>query len=357
MKKLMRCLVFCGLSVSISQMAMAEKALHLFNWNDYIAEDTVARFEAQCGCKVVQDYFSSTEEMMAKLLAGAGDYDVAIPTQNAVEALIKQGFLMPLDKSKLTNIGNMSPGYMDKAYDKGNQFSLPYAFTTTLIGYNENKIKELGLNPADWSIIFDPAVLAKIKGKVTVMDDSEELFAAALKYLGYSINDTDEKHLKEAQAVILKAKPYWAAFNSSSYIKELTVGNIWVAHGYSSDMFQARVDAADAGRDFSVSFVMPKQGGVLALDNMVIPKKAREPELAHQFINFMMIPENAAELTNVVGTGNPNVAAMPMIDESILAVPAIFPDAELQTKLETIGARTAKERRFINKLWTDIKAR
>jgi spermidine/putrescine transport system substrate-binding protein len=336
---------------------MAEKALNLFNWNDYIAEETVARFEALCGCKVVQDYFSATEEMMAKLLAGGGDYDVVIPTQNAVEALIKQGFLLPLDKTKLGNIGNSAAGYMNKAYDLGNVYSVPYAFTTTLVGYNENKIAELGIDPADWSIIFDPAVLAKIKGKVTVMDDAEELFGAALKYLGYSINDNNEAHLKEAQAVILKAKPYWAAFNSSSYIKELTVGNIWVAHGYSSDMFQARADAADADRDFSVNFVLPTQGAVLALDNMVIPKKARDPELAHMFINFMMDPQNAAELTTIVGTGNPNAAATPFIDEDILKITAIFPTPELQAKLETVSARNAKERRLVNKLWTEIKVR
>ena len=352
MKKLLCCFVLC-----LSQFAMAEKALNLFNWNDYIAEETVARFEALCGCKVVQDYFSATEEMMAKLLAGGGDYDVVIPTQNAVEALVKQGFLLPLDKTKLGNIGNSAAGYMNKAYDPGNVYSVPYAFTTTLVGYNENKIAELGIDPADWSIIFDPAVLAKIKGKVTVMDDAEELFGAALKYLGYSINDNNEKHLKEAQAVILKAKPYWAAFNSSSYIKELTVGNIWVAHGYSSDMFQARADAADAGRDFSVNFVLPTQGAVLALDNMVIPKKARDPELAHMFINFMMDPQNAAELTTIVGTGNPNAAATPFIDEDILKITAIFPTPELQAKLETVSARNAKERRLVNKLWTEIKVR
>ena len=189
------------------------------------------------------------------------------------------------------------------------------------------------------------------------MDDSEELFAAALKYLGYSANDNNEQHLKEAQAVILKAKPYWAAFNSSSYIKELTVGNIWVAHGYSSDMFQARADARDANRDFSVSFVLPKQGAVLALDNMVIPKKARNPALAHQFINFMMAPENAAELSNIVGTGNPNAAAKAFIDEEILAISAIFPSEEQMASLETLGARKARERRLISRLWTEIKVR
>ena len=354
MKKLVTAVV---LSLAAVSSAQAQKTLNLFNWNDYIADETVTRFEQQCNCKVVQDYFSSTEEMMAKLLAGGGDYDVVIPTQNAVEALIKQGFLMPLDKTKLGNVKNMAPGFMNRSYDAGDQYSLPYAFTTTLIGYNENRLQELGLDPADWRIIFDPEVLSKLKGKVTVMDDSEELIAAAMKYLGYSVNDTNEQHLKEAQAVILKAKPYWAAFNSSSYIKELTVGNIWVAHGYSSDMFQARSDAKEAGRPFSIGFVLPKQGAVLALDNMVIPKKARSPELAHQFINFMMAPENAAELSNIVGTGNPNLAAKELIEPEILAINAIFPNDQQLETLETISARNSKERRFNSRLWTEIKVR
>lgn len=357
MNRLLGCLLVTALATGFAPLAAADKVLYLFNWNDYIADETVARFQKQCGCKVVQDYFSSTEEMMAKLLAGGGDYDVVIPTQNAVEALVKQNFLLALDKSKLGNMVNMATGFMNKAYDPGNVYSLPYAFTTTLVGYNESRLNELGINPADWSIIFDPAVLEKIKGKITVMDDSEELFAAALKYLGYSVNDGNEQHLKEAQAVILKAKPYWAAFNSSSYIKELTVGNIWVAHGYSSDMFQARADAEEAERDFSVNFVLPKQGAVLALDNMVIPKKARNPALAHEFINFMMAPENAAELSNVVGTGNPNASAKAYIDDDILAISAIFPSPEQLATLETISARKVKERRLISRLWTEVKVR
>jgi len=293
--------------------------------------------------------------MMAKLLAGASGYDVVVPTQNAVQALIKQDFLQELDKGQLPNFKNTDPGFLDRSYDPGNVYSVPYAFTTTLIGYNEQQLAKLGITPDDWSVIFDPAVLEKLKGKVTVMDDAEELFGAALKYLGYSVNDRDEKHLREAQQVIMKAKPYWAAFNSSSYIKELTVGNIWVAHGYSSDMVQARADAQAAARDFSINFVLPKQGAVLALDNMVIPKDSKNKALAYQFINFMLDGKNAASLTNEIGAGNPNAAAAEFIDAEIKQQKAIFPDAATLAKLETIEATDAKQRRLLNKLWTEIK--
>ncbi|MDT8282080.1 MAG: spermidine/putrescine ABC transporter substrate-binding protein [Gammaproteobacteria bacterium] len=351
MKKLLASVML----MATAQLAIAGDQLHLFNWNDYIAEQTVEDFENSCNCRLVQDYYSSTEEMMAKLLAGASGYDVVVPTQNAVQALIKQGFLQPLDKTQLTHFKNIDSGFLNRSYDPANTYSVPYAFTTTLIGYNEQQLKKLGVQANDWAVIFDPDVLKKLQGKVTVMDDAEELFAAALKYLGYSVNDRDKKHLREAQQVIMKAKPYWAAFNSSSYIKDLTVGNIWVAHGYSSDMVQARADAKAAARDFTVAYALPKQGAVLALDNLVIPKQAKNMALAYQFINFMLLARNAAALTNEIGAGNPNRAAAEFIDAELKQQQAIFPDAATLTTLETIDASNAKQRRLLNKLWTEIK--
>ncbi len=333
----------------------AVEELHMFNWNDYISTDVVADFEQTYNCKVVQDYYSGTEEMMAKLLAGASGYDLVIPTQNAVQALIQQGFLEKLDKGALANLKNLDPAFLNRSYDPGNIYSLPYAYTTTLIGFNEQRLKEQGIEPTSWAVIFDPAVLAKIKGKVTVMDDADELFGAALKYLGYSVNDVDEKHLREAQAVIIKAKPYWAAFNSSSYIKELTVGNIWVAHGYSSDMVQARNDALAAKRNFMVNFILPKEGAILALDNMVIPQAARNKKLAHLFIDFLLDGKNAAGLSNDVGAGNPNKAALPFINADLKELTAIFPDQQTLATLETLEATNAKVRRLKNTLWTEIK--
>ena len=174
----------------LASPVFAGEELHIFNWNDYMSEEVVAGFEKSCNCKVVQDYYSGTEEMMAKLQAGASGYDLVIPTQNAVQALIQQGFLEKLDKGALANIKNQDPGFLNRSYDPGNVYSLPYAYTTTLIGFNVQRLKEQGIEPTGWALIFDPQVLEKIKGKVTVMDDADELFGAALKYLGYSVNDT-----------------------------------------------------------------------------------------------------------------------------------------------------------------------
>jgi spermidine/putrescine transport system substrate-binding protein len=336
--------------------AFAKDQLHLYNWNNYIAPETIKRFEEFCKCEVVQTYYSDNEELLAKLAAGAKGYDVLVPTGNAVQALIRGSQLKALDKTQLPNIKNVDPTYLDTKFDPGNKYSVPYAMSTTILGYNDEKMKELGLPTDTWAVIFDPKYLAKVKGRVTVLDSPNELFAAALKYLGYSANDTDEKHWKEAADVIRKAKPYWAAFNASSYIKELTVGNIWLVHGYSNDIFQANLDAQAAGRKFRILQGMPKEGAVLAVDNMVIHKDAPRSDLALKFINFMLDGKNSAELTNLIGSGNPNLAAAQFIKPELKAMPAIFPPKDVQARLEQLQDLTPAQRRLRSRMWTEIKA-
>ncbi len=354
MKRLL--LVVASLVLAAPAFA-AKDQLHLYNWNNYIAPETVKRFEDSCKCEVVQTYYSDNEELLAKLAAGAKGYDVLVPTSNAVQALIRGGQLLPLDKSKLPNMKNVDPVYLNTPFDPGNKYSVPYAMSTTIIGYNDVKIKELGLPTDTWAVVFDRKYLEKIKGRITVLDSANELFASALKYLGYSANDVEPKHWDEAAALMKKAKPYWAAFNASSYIKELTVGNIWLVHGYSNDIFQANLDAEAAKRPFHIVQGVPKEGAVLAVDNMVIHKNAPRPDLALAFMNFMLDGRNSAELTNLIGSGNPNTDAMKSIKPELLKYPAIFPPKDLQSKLEQLKDLNAAQRRLRNKLWTEIKAR
>jgi spermidine/putrescine transport system substrate-binding protein len=334
----------------------ARNELHLYNWNDYLPAETVSRFEEFCKCTVVQTFYSDNEELLAKLAAGARGYDMYVPTSHAVQTLIRSGRLMPLDKARVPNLRNIDPAYLDTPFDPGNRFSVPYAYGTTIIGYNAEKVKELGLPTDTWAVIFEPRYLEKIKGRITVLDSAGELFAAALVYLGYPGNDVDPRHWSEAAAVIKRAKPYWAAFNSSSYIKELTLGNVWVAQGYSGDIFQANNDARAAGRKFSVRAGMPKEGAVLGVDNMVIDKNAARPDLALAFMNFMLDGRNSADLTNLIGSGNPNAAAAAFIRTEIRSDPAIFPAKSFQAKLFQPLELTGPERRLRNKLWTEIKA-
>lgn len=346
-----------ALALWLAGPAQAVETLYLYNWNNYISDATVARFEARCGCKVVQDYYSDNEEMLAKLAAGASGYDLIVPTGNAVEALIRSRQLRPIDKAKLPHLKNIKPEFLDRFFDPGNRYSVPYAYTVTLIGYNTAHIRELGLPTDTWALIFEPKYLKKLKGRVTVLDSQRELMAAAMLYLGHDINDTDEAKWKQARDLILRAKPYWAAFNASSYIKELTVGNIWVAHGYSNDMFQANADAQAAGRPFAIGYASPKEGAVLALDSLVLHKTGRHPELAHRFIDFMLEGENSAELTNLIGSGNPNRDALRTIRPEISDNPAVFPDAAAMERLAMMRDLDRKSRRVLNRIWTEIKLR
>jgi spermidine/putrescine transport system substrate-binding protein len=331
--------------------------LHLFNWNNYIAPETIRRFEKLCDCKLSQDYYSDNEEMLAKLAAGATGYDLIVPTSNAMDTLIRQGALKPLDKTLLPNLKNIDPSYLDTPFDPGNRYSVPYAYTISLLGFNQEKINELDLPTDTWAIIFEPRYLEKIKGRVTVLDSQRELMAAALKYLGYSINDADEKHWKEAADLIVRAKPYWAAFSNTSYIKELATGNLWVAHGYSNDMFQAALDAKKTGRAFTIGYSTPDEGAVLALDSMVLHRSGNRPDLAHQFINFMLEGKNSAELSNLLGSGNPNTEAMHYVQPELAANSAIFPSPELLGRLEMLRDLDRKQRRLLSRVWTEIKLR
>lgn len=350
MKKLLWSLLF------ITSLVKAEDVLNLFNWNNAISPATIKRFEQSCKCKVKETYYGSMEEMLAKLSAGAKGFDVMGPSNYGLTPLIKQNMLQPLDHSKLPNLKNLNPKFMNTPLDPGNKYSVPYDFTVTLVGYNDKKVKEFGLDPSTWGIVFDPKQLAKIKGKVTVLDDSREVIAAALRYNGFSANSNNPAELARAKETIMKAKPYWAAFNSQSYIKELTVGNIWVALGYSNDMFQAQQDAQAAKRPFSILFQVQKEGNGMTADSFVIQKGAPRPDLAHKFINFMLEGKNAAETTNTIGSGTPNQAAIPYIKPELQKLEVINPSPAVAAKLEQLTDLDAKTRREWSRAWTQIKA-
>ena len=337
--------------------AAAADTLYLYNWNNYISDATVQRFEAHCGCRLKQDYYSDNEEMLAKLEAGAVGYDLLVPTGNAVESLIRRQALRELDKLKLPNLRNVKREFLDAWFDPGNRHSVPYATSVTLIGYNTGKMQELNLPTDTWALIFEPKYLERIKGRVTVLNSQRELMAAAMKYLGHSVQEREPARWEEAKRLILRAKPYWAAFSNSTYIKDLAIGTVWVAHGYSNDMFRAQQDAAAAQRPFSIGFATPKEGAVLAVDSFVLHKSGRRPDLAHRFIDFMLAGENAADVSNLIGAGNPTAAATPHLLPEIAANPGIFPPAAELKRLEMLRDFEPKLRRTLSRMWTEIKVR
>ena len=343
-----------GLILAV-QCAFAGDILHVYNWNNYIGPTAIERFETLCNCKINYSTFGDSDELLARLEGGTKDYDVMVPTGNAVETLIKNNRLSPIDKSRLPNIKNIKPEFLNLAFDKGNTYSVPYGYSLTVLGYNEEKLRELNIPTDTLAALFDPRYLARIRGKVTALDSPNELLAAALKYKGYSANDTDAKHWDEAKQVILTAKPFWQAFNNTTYGQGLVTGNIWLALGYNNDFFQASRRAKQENRKWHIAFTVPKEGAVFALDNMVIRKESARTDLAHQFIDFMMDGQVAAELSNTTGSGSPNASATGLLDPVVANNRGIYPDKQTMKKLEMLKDLSNELRRTRMRLWTDIK--
>ena len=340
-----------------------QQTVNIYNWNDYFAEDTLQQFEKATGIKPVLDLYDSNETMEAKLLAGHSGYDLVFPTARPFAARhIQAGIYQPLDRSKLGGWKNLDTKLMQSLQDidKDNRFLVPYMWGTTGIGLNIPKIKQiLGTDAVvdSWSLIFDPAISGKLKKcGISLMDDSTEVFAAALTYLGKDPNSTAKSDLAAAQQLIVSIRPNIRYFNSSQYIRDLANGDMCVAHAYSGDALQAGTRAKEANNGVEVSYLIPKEGAVHWGDVMAIPADAPHPAQATAFIDFMLQPENIAAASNYVFYANANSAATDLLDEELRSNPGIYPSEEVKQKLYVFKQRSDKEIRDVNRLWTRIKA-
>lgn len=338
------------------------KVLHVYNWSDYIAPDTVAKFEKESGIKVVYDVFDSNETLEAKLLAGKSGYDIVVPSNNFLAKQIKAGVYQELDKSKLPDWKNLDTDLLKAvgdASDKGNKYAFPYMWGSIGIGYNPEKVKAaLGIDKIDsWDVVFKPENIAKLKScGVSFLDAPTEMIPAALHYLGKPTDSKDKADLKAAEDLFLKIRPSVAYFHSSKYISDLANGNICVAVGYSGDLEQSKERAKEAGDKVKLSYVIPKEGAGTFYDMVAIPKDAENVESAYKFMNFLMQPQIMAEITNAVRFPNGNKAATPLVDKDITSDPSIYPSDEVKKQLYAISDLDAGTLRLITRSWTKIKS-
>ena len=270
-------------------VAQEEKVLHVYNWSDYIAEDTIANFEKETGIKVVYDVFDSNEVLEAKLLAGNTGFDVVIPSSDFLARQIQAGVFMSLDKSKLPNLGNMDADVMTLLKDKDpdNSHSIPYLGGTTGIGFNPKKVAEVmgpDFKMDSWDAVHKPENHSKLsKCGVSFLNAPTEIFATVLHYTGKDSNSTNIADYKEAGKLLSTLRPYITYFHSSQYINDLANGDICVAIGWSGDVMQAAARAKDANNGVVVDYVIPKEGALVFYDMMAIPADAKHPENAHAF--------------------------------------------------------------------------
>jgi putrescine transport system substrate-binding protein len=341
-------------------VVVEDKVLNVLNWSDYIAPDTLERFERETGIKVNYDVFDSNEVLETKLLTGRTGYDVVVPTDYFLERQAKQGILLPLDKAKLPNLKNIDPAVLKQleGADPGNRYGVPYAGVVTGIGYNVAKLrKALGDVPVDsWAIVFDPKYAAKLKDcGFTMLDQEGEVFFSAKVWLGIDPASERQEDLAAAEAMLLKVRPYVRYFHSSQYINDLANGETCVAISWSGDVLQARDRAREAGKGIELAFAVPKEGALQSFDMLAIPADAPHPGNAHKFIDFLMRAEVAAEFTKFRKYPSGNLAAEKLVDAELRADPIVFPPADVVARLKPHRAESLAYTRYANRAWTRVR--
>lgn len=338
------------------------KTLYVYNWSDYIAEDTLANFEQATGIKVVYDVYDANEVLEAKLMTGASGYDLVFPSARPfAERQIRSGVFLPLDKAKLGNYGNLDSALLASLQDvdPNNAHAVPYMWGTTGLGINVARVQAiLGEDmPLDsWDLLFKPEYAEKLaECGISVLDDEQEAFAAALIWQGRDANAHGWDETEVVSKTFGAVRPFIRYFNSSRYIDDLANGDLCLAMGYSGDVFQARDRAAEAENGVELRYIIPKEGAVRWVDMMAIPKDAPHPDNAHAFIDYLLKPEVAASITDYVAYANPNTAATALVDPEIANDPGVYPSDEVKAKLvdpRTLPPDIQRER---VRAWTKIK--
>ncbi len=357
-KKTYRLAVMLGLFTASAQ---AGEEVRIYNWSDYIDQDSVAAFEKETGIKVIYDVYDSNDILEAKLLAGNSGYDIVFPSANFMSRQIKAGVFQPLQKDKLSNKKHIWEFIADKVkpFDPDNKYSINYMWGTTGFGINEAKIKAVAPDaPLDsWEMLFNPKYAEKIaKCGIYVLDTTDEMVPAALNYQGKDPNSHDMKDLKAFTQALAPIRPYIKKFSNSDFIDGLANGDICLAVGYSGDVIQAASRADEAKNGVKIKYVIPKEGAKLWFDQMAILADAPNVDNAHKFIDYMLKPEVIAKSSDYVFYANGNKDAREFMRKDVTADPAIYPDEETMKKLYVNTTYTPRQQKVITRLWTKFKA-
>ena len=351
-------------SSNIQKSDVAEKGgeLNIYNWSDYIAEDTISNFEAETGIDVTYDMYDSNEVLEAKILAGSSGYDLVVPTADFLARGREAGGYQDMDLSKIPNASNQDPEIQQQADNMVGTDSagLVYMWGSTGIAFNEDMIAErLGDDaPTDsWSLILDPANAAKLEDcGIAILDAPTDVLPNIMTYLGYPGTSMDEAHFEAAGDALSAIRPYLRYINSSQSINDIANGDICAAIMWSGDAFQAAYRAEEAENGHVIDYYIPDEGTNLWFDVMAIPADAKNVENAHKFVDYMMRADVAAENVNYVWYASGNKAALSDIDPEILSHPGIYPTEKAKEKLFVTPVYDAKTDRIVTRVWNRFSA-
>ena len=345
-----------------SKVADLDNKLNIYNWSDYIAEDTISNFEAETGIKVTYDMYDSNEVLEAKMLAGSSGYDLVVPTADFLARGREAGAYQDMDMSKISNVKNQSPQIQAQADEMtgSTNAGLVYMWGSTGIAYNEEMIAErLGDDaPIDsWALILHPVNAAKLEDcGIAVLDAPTDVLPNIMTYLGYNGTSTEEAHFEAAGEALTAIRPYLRYINSSQSINDIANGDICAAIMWSGDAFQAAYRAEEAENGNVIDYYIPNEGTNLWFDVMAIPADAKNVENAHKFVDYMMRADVAAENVNYVWYASGNKAAEASIDPEILSHPGIYPTDEAKEKLFVTPVYDAKTDRIVTRVWNRFLA-
>ena len=317
-----------AISVTIASCGGSKPVLHIYNWGDYLADSVVEKFEDEFNCKVVIDTFDSNEAMYAKLQAGAGGYDIVVPSAYMASLMYEQKMIQKLDVSRMPNVvKNFDQKYSNLLIDKNMDYCVPYFVSFTGIGYDTTRVENF---MPSWHM-FERADL---KGHCSLLNDLRETIGSALITLGYSPNTTDTKKLDEAIALLVEWKKNIAKFGVDDCKQDLASGQMFLIHTYSGDMLQVQMEKPN------IEFVIPKEGSTVTMDNFAITSDSKNVDLAYSFIDFMYRPDISAENMDEIMYVSPNVEGVKLVDPALRAHSAFsMPDDAFNrcTPLEDLG--------------------
>ena len=329
---------------SQSDATGGSKVVNLAIWSNYIKPEVLTEFEKRTGIKVQVSNYSSNEELLAKLQAGASGYDVVVPSDYMVFAMSKLGLLKELDFTQLPNFKTIDPKFLKKQFDPTNKYSVPYDWGTTGIAINRSLYKG---KITGWKDLFNNADLA---GKVTLLDDVRETVGAALKAQGLSLNSKNPADLAKAKDLLFKIRPRVKAFTSEPMMP-LVNGETAVAHAYMSDALQARRQTGG-----KIEYIIPEEGATLWVDNLVVPTGSQNTKAAHALMNFLMEPQIAVQTTLAVLVAPTNKDAYALLPDDLRNNTVLFPSGPVVQKLEMLEDLGESLAQW-DRIWTEVKAK
>jgi putrescine transport system substrate-binding protein len=337
-----------------------QQVLNIYNWADYIGNDTIAEFERRTHIKVVMDFYDSNEALEAKLLVGDAGYDIVSTSTAFYGRQIRAGVYAPLDRGKLRNWRNLDPQVLavQERADPGNRYAVPYLHAMNGFAYNVDQIKaRYPAAPTDsLAMLFDPGVISRFGAcGVTFLDSPEDVIELAMLYLHLNPNSRSAQDLQAAERAVMAVRPFIRTFDSSDYEHQLASGEICLAIAWSSDYEVAQQRANEAHTGVHLAFTLPKEGSNITYNAMLIPTSAPHREAAHQFLNFILDPKIIAAISNDIRYGNDNLAAAPFVDPALLRDPAVYPPPEVRKNLYLPEEVTPEYERLRTRVWTHIK--